>query len=80
MSDAIRFTFVRNVFTESVYNPRFVLSVVHCWFLMIRGQKLGVVSDFYSNVALLVGPERQLKDTKTSRGHCTWGSIRTGLK
>ena len=39
MSDAIRFTFLRNVFTESVYTPRFVLlSVVHCWFVMIQGQ------------------------------------------
>lgn len=38
MSDAIRFTFLRNVFTESVYTPRFVLlSVVHCWFVMIQG-------------------------------------------
>lgn len=39
-SDAIRFTFLRNLSVVTVYTCRLVfLNVVHCWFVLIQWQK-----------------------------------------
>ena len=43
MSDAVKFMFPRNASIVSVYTSRFVLlSIVHCWFVIIEVQKLRV--------------------------------------